>query len=268
VIGAGVRESSGFADIDGARLYYESTGSGPPLVLVHGFALDRRVWDEQCGPLAERFSVLRYDCRGFGASSIPTGNPYTHSGDLRALLEYMEVDAAVVVGLSMGGQIALELATLHPERVTKLILTDPWLADFTFSDDWKSLWGALAEKGRAGDVDAAKEIWRERGPLAPALRRPAVAAQIERMIADYSGWHFRNVRHFPFVSVADRLGEIEAPTLVVMGEIDRPDFHEIAELVVRRIRDARKAVVPGAGHLPNMEIPAGFNDLIVEFLVS
>jgi pimeloyl-ACP methyl ester carboxylesterase len=268
MIEAGVRGGRGIAEIEGARIHYESAGSGPALVLVHGFALDRRVWDGQCGPLAERFSVLRYDCRGFGDSSIPSEEPYTHSGDLRALLEFMKIGPAVIVGLSMGGQIALEVAVLHPARVTKLILADPWLADFPFSDDWKRLWAALAEKGRAGDIDGAKRIWREQGPVAPALKMPAIAAQVARMTDDYSGWHFRNIRHFPFVSVTDRLGEIKAPTLVVVGENDRPDFHGIADLLAGRIGGARKTVVPRTGHLSNMEDPTGFNDRVIEFMIA
>jgi pimeloyl-ACP methyl ester carboxylesterase len=91
----------------GARLVYEVSGDGPAVVLIHGFGLDMRMWDPQVGPLAARFRVVRYDCRGFGASGpFDPGVPYTHAGDLVALLDHLGIDGAVLAGLSFGGRVA------------------------------------------------------------------------------------------------------------------------------------------------------------------
>jgi pimeloyl-ACP methyl ester carboxylesterase len=95
----------------GARLVYEVAGDGPAVVLIHGFGLDMRMGDPQLGPLAARFRVVRYDCRGFGASGpLDPGVPYTHAGDLVALLDYLGIGDAVLVGLSFGGRVALQAA--------------------------------------------------------------------------------------------------------------------------------------------------------------
>lgn len=153
-----MKRDNGFVEVKGSQIYFETAGSGPSLVLVHGFSLDRRMWDPQFEMLAARFSVLRYDCRGFGLSFLPTKETYTHGEDLRALLAHLKIERAIVMGLSMGGQIALELATSHHGVVQKLILVDPFLSDFSFSDEWRKMRMRMAEKGAAGDVNAAKEV--------------------------------------------------------------------------------------------------------------
>src|SRR5262249_14759554 len=120
----------------GARLAYEVAGDGPrdpAVVLVHGFGLDMRMWDAQIGPLAARFRVVRYDCRGFGASGpFDPGVLYTHAGDLVALLDHLGIGEAVLAGLSFGGRVALQAALAAPDRVRGLALLDavldgvPW----------------------------------------------------------------------------------------------------------------------------------------------
>ncbi|MGH3125530.1 MAG: alpha/beta fold hydrolase, partial [Streptosporangiaceae bacterium] len=117
----------------GARLMYEVAGDGPAVVLIHGFGLDMRMWDPQVGPLADRFRVVRYDCRGFGASGpFDPAVPYTHAGDLVALLDHLDIGEAVLAGLSFGGRVALQAALADPARVRGLALLDavldgvPW----------------------------------------------------------------------------------------------------------------------------------------------
>ena len=118
----------------GARLAYEVTGDGPAVVLVHGFGLDRRMWDPQAEHLAARFRVVRYDCRGFGASGpFDPAVPYTHAGDLVALLDHLAIGDAALVGLSFGGRVVLQAALAAPARVRGLVLLDavldgvPWV---------------------------------------------------------------------------------------------------------------------------------------------
>src|SRR5262249_42881949 len=112
----------------GARLVYEVAGDGPrepAVVLIHGFGLDMRMWDSQIGPLTARCGVVRYDCRGFGASGpFDPGVPYTHAGDLVALLDHLGIGDAVLAGLSFGGRVALQAALAAPDRVRGLALLD------------------------------------------------------------------------------------------------------------------------------------------------
>src|SRR3712207_1103532 len=101
---------SGFAAVNGTRLYYEVAGEGTPVALIHGFTLDTRMWDDQFLPLAAHYRVVRYDARGFGRSDLPTGEPYSPHDDLRALLEHLGLGPAAITGLSMGGGIAADFA--------------------------------------------------------------------------------------------------------------------------------------------------------------
>jgi len=100
------------------------------------------------------------------------------------------------------------------------------------------------------------------------MARPEVAARLATMVEDFSGWHWLHSRAGPGRAAAERVGEIRAPTLVVIGELDLPDFHRIADLLVARLPDARKVVIPGVGHMSNMEAPEAFNAAVLDFLVS
>jgi pimeloyl-ACP methyl ester carboxylesterase len=123
--------NKGFAEVNGTRLYYEIVGRGHPLVLVHGFSPNTKMWDDQFEVFAKRFKVVRYDVRGFGKSALPTvGKDYSHTKDLKALLNQLGIDYAYVVGLSMGGVIALDFALEYPEVTKALILADSSIYGF------------------------------------------------------------------------------------------------------------------------------------------
>src|SRR2546423_13431038 len=127
---------AGFADVSGTRLYYELAGAGPPLVLIHGFSLDSRLWDEQFAAFARRHLVLRYDLRGFGRSAPPRGERYAHTHDLRALLEHLGVGPGVLLGLSLGGRVAIDFALEHPDLTRALIPVDAMLGGHRWSEAW------------------------------------------------------------------------------------------------------------------------------------
>src|SRR5690242_18617682 len=129
-----MRISRGFAAVNGSRLYYESAGTGPPLVLLHGFTLDTRMWDDQFEAFARQYRVIRYDLRGFGRSAVPTES-YSHAEDLHALLGHLETEAAYVAGLSMGGAVALDYALAYPQAVRGLILIDAVVGGFRWSPE-------------------------------------------------------------------------------------------------------------------------------------
>src|SRR5258706_13574858 len=112
---------SGYVEVPGARLYYEVAGSGYPLVLIHGYSLDVRMWDDQFATLAERFQVIRYDARGFGKSTVPTGESFAHADDLKGLLTQLAVSRAHILGLSMGGWIATNFALTRPAMTRTLV---------------------------------------------------------------------------------------------------------------------------------------------------
>jgi pimeloyl-ACP methyl ester carboxylesterase len=261
---------NGFANINGTQLYYEIAGAGPPLVLIHGFALDRRMWDEQMAAFTPAFQVIRYDLRGFGRSAVPIAERYAHYQDLQALLDYLQIEWAHILGLSLGSSIAIDFAVAYPERTTSLIPTAASALDgYEWPDELAGWFAQFAAAARSGDMALAKERWLNCGWFVPAQRQPDVTARLRQMVADYSGWHFlhKNPAHGLKPPANDRLAEIQAPTLIIVGEQDLPFYNlPIADRLAAQIRHAQKVVIPGVGHMVNMEASASFNETVLSFL--
>ncbi len=257
-----------FADVNGTRLYYEIAGSGEAVVLVHGFTLDTRMWDDQFTPLAQRFRVIRYDMRGFGKSAVPTEQAYSHVNDLKALLDRLDVHQAHLVGLSKGGAVALDFALTYPQHARSLVLIDTVLGGFHWSAEGSARDGLVWQRAREGGIPAAKKSWLAHPLFAPALRQPAVAARLTQILNDYSGWHF--VHHNPEQGIeppaAQRLVELKLPVLALAGAQDTPDFLQITELICQQLPQARRAILPGVGHMANMEAPEATAAALLAFL--
>jgi pimeloyl-ACP methyl ester carboxylesterase len=260
-------ERRGFAAVNGTRLYYEMMGSGPPLVLVHGFSLDCRMWDEQMAAFASRHLIVRYDLRGFGQSPAPA-EPYAHAEDLKALLEYIGIAQAAILGLSFGGGIAINFALAYPAATRALIPVSTVLGGYRWTPAFDASLGAVYKTGRRNGIEAAREQWLAHPLFGPLQERDAARVHFARMVADYSGWHWVNAdpNRVPDPPAIERLEAIAAPTLVVVGEREMPDFLALAEVLVARISGARRVVLPGVGHMVNMEDPTSFNQVVLDYL--
>jgi pimeloyl-ACP methyl ester carboxylesterase len=255
----------------GARLAYEVTGQGPAVVLVHGFGLDRRMWDPQAEHLAARLRVVRYDCRGFGASGpVDPAVPYTHAGDLLALLDHLGIGDAALVGLSFGGRVVLQAALAAPDRVRGLVLLDAVLDGVPWDPESAAGLDEVARRVRVGGIPAGREAWLAHPLFAAARQRPALASRLAAMIAEYPGQHWlgqdphQRTRPEPI----DALEQVTAPTLVAVGDQDVPGFREMSAVLARRIPGAQYRVITGAGHMTNLEQPAAVNDLLSRFLAE
>ncbi|MFQ5923079.1 MAG: alpha/beta fold hydrolase [Anaerolineales bacterium] len=259
-----IRTEEGTIQVGSAGLHYEVAGAGPVVILVHGFSLDLRMWDSQFSLLSKNYRTIRYDCRGFGKSSLPTNAPYTHAEDLAMLLRTVSITEASVVGQSMGGQVVLEAAIRYPELVKRVVLIDPWLVDFDFSPEWRALWSQIADCGARGDIAGAKDLWCFSSGLFPVGSDKA-GTEVKRMVEEYSGWYFANIPHKYATPISDRLGEVSAPVLIIVGERDIPDFLAIADFLSATIPTAHKKVIAGVGHTANMEAPTQVNAAIAEF---
>jgi 3-oxoadipate enol-lactonase len=262
-----MRGQHGYVDVGGTSLYYEVAGAGDPIVLLHGLSFDLSLWDEQVAALAERYRMVRYDLRGFGKSA-PASVPYSHAADLEAVLAHIGIPRAVIVGLSMGGGAAINFALAHPTAVRGLVLVDATLAGFAWSDEFRADRAAVHAAARGSGLDAARRRWLAMPMFQPTLANAAAARRLRALVDVYSGWHWTHPdpglpTHPPAI---ERLHEIETPTLVVVGERDTLDFHGIAATLAARICDAKKLVVAGAGHLPNLEAPERFNEALLQFL--
>jgi 3-oxoadipate enol-lactonase len=258
---------SRLARADGGWLQYATAGEGDPVVFIHGFGLDSRMWDPQWQAFAQRHQVVRYDLRGYGDSSVPEG-PYSHVDDLLALIDSLGIGPVHLIGLSLGGRIALRVAAQAPNKVRSLTLADSAMDGHTWTADWLQRWRQMTEAAKRGDLAAAKKLWREHNLFAPATTQPEVADALRVMIERYSGWHLRHPDPgtAPAQPVAEALSGISIPTLVMVGELDLPDFQAIAQRLGNELPHADLRTLADTGHMSNMEAPRVFNELVLGFL--
>jgi pimeloyl-ACP methyl ester carboxylesterase len=256
---------------DGVRLAYDLTGDGPPLVLLHAGIVDRRMWDDVVPFLADAFRVLRYDARGFGESSHPPDGPYARWEDLFTVMDVAGVQRAHLVGVSQGAETALDAALAAPDRVDHLVLCGSGLRGWSFRDELEVRWQAEVDAWERGDLDACAEesmrTWfdgpsRSPDEVEPTTRRRAW--EMQRLAIDLENDNAE--ARAPEPPSGERLREVAAPTLVAVGELDQPDMVAIAEKLAAEISGARHEVLPGVAHLPPMERPAEFAQLVREFI--
>ncbi|MFZ5814627.1 MAG: alpha/beta fold hydrolase [Bacillota bacterium] len=247
--------------------YYEVQGEGPALLLLHGHTLDHRMWWEHVGPLAARYRVITPDLDKHGRSGpSPDGTPLCQT--LAALLDHLGVGSAAVCGLSAGGAAAISFALNRPERCAALIPVDTAIYGHPFRF-WTGAMPYIKQAQTEG-LAPALEAW-VRDPI---FQRAAALPAMERLAAivrEYPGtdWLARPA-YSPYPrgdrTEAERLGEITAPTLVMVGEHDLPDFQIMADLVASSVRGARKLVIAGAGHLSPIEQAEAFRQALLAFL--
>jgi pimeloyl-ACP methyl ester carboxylesterase len=264
----------GSAELNGTRIFYEVVGDGPPLVLLHADLATSEMWDAQWEPFAHTYRTIRYDLRGCGWSRRPPGS-FSPREDLAQLLRFLGVEQAVLIGASIGGQLAIDFALEHPDRVAALILIGAGVSGIqpsAFIQERGKEIQALAASGEiAQAVELALQLWVD-GPWRSGEQiEPTMRERMREMMT-------RNVARaatqdqsqpLPLEPPASaRLGEIQVPTLVMVGAQDMPETLASADVLAQRIRNAQKVVVPGAAHLPSMEQPEQFTRLVVAFLQS
>lgn len=256
---------------NGIRTYYEAEGDGPAVVLIHGHGADLRLWDGQVRPLVEHgYRVIRYDVRGHGRSQAPdSGYAWpVYAADLRDLLDALGEERAHLVGLSMGGGIALQFALDQPDRTASLVLIDSTLPGYSYSEELSQSVLALYEAvRRQGPHPTFERIWLEH-PMFHTLRRfPDRLALLETMARAYSAKEYLVDAEPPEgPQIADRLHEIRAPALVMVGELDLPDFQAIALILAENLPHARHLVIADAGHVASLEQPDQVNTALLDFL--
>jgi pimeloyl-ACP methyl ester carboxylesterase len=269
--GAQSRPETGFIDVGTARLYYEELGAGDPVVMIHGGLLDRRMWDGQFRVFAETHRAIRYDARGHGLSRAGNGS-FSHHEDLKRLLDALKVEKAAIMGLSMGGYIAIDFALAYPDRVSALILAAPGLTGYKFdSEVLKKNNEALNKAARDNNlkmlVEYFQRSWTDGPARTPDQVDPAVREKVRQMsTGTLQNWNEESRESRLEPPAIGRLPEIQTPTLAVVGDLDMPDILEIVGLIEKNVKGARKVIIKGAAHMVNMERPAEFNRVVMDFL--
>jgi len=249
---------------------YEQAGSGPALVLLHGFTHDSRAWRPQLESLADRFTVIAWDAPGAGQSPDP---PETFGiGDwadcLAGLLDAIGVDSAHIVGLSWGGLLAQEFYRRHPGRVQSLVLADTYAG-------WKgSLPEPLPEERlaaclRDASLPPAEFVPRYLPGMFSESPRPDVRDELGRIMSAFHPLGFRLMATaLARADTRDLLPTIRVPTLLIWGDADARSPMAVAHQLRDAIPGARLAVIPGAGHVSNLEDPARFDAQVRDFCLS
>lgn len=265
------------AEVNGTELYYEIAGSGETLVLVHGNCGDRRHWDFQFMPLAKEFNVIRYDVRGYGKSALPDPEePYSDYEDLKALLDYLNINKVHICGLSMGSGIIVDFAIAYPERCKSLIPISPWVSGYGMNefkspsvDSLSTVMTTMASIAREKGSKEATDYLLTGNLLIKNSIRSAKTLDLMKMVGyDYSFWGFINeTKRQPLQPMAiSQLGKIKTPTLIVTAEYDFELSKELAEIMENEIAGSKKVSIEKAGHCMNMDRPGEFNEVLIKFI--
>ncbi|MDR7418936.1 MAG: alpha/beta fold hydrolase [Armatimonadota bacterium] len=258
-------------NVAGVRLGYEVTGTGPPVVLLHAFPLNRAMWGPQVAALRDRFTVITPDYRGFGESDLPAGalTMDDYARDVLGLLDVLGHRRVILGGCSLGGYVAFRVVAQAADRVSALILADTRAEPDT--DEGRQRRHAAIERiereGPTGFVEefAANLV----GPTTKA-QRPGVASALRQII----GTPAPRGLTAALAAMAGRpdsrplLASIAVPSLIVVGEEDALTPPASAEVMAQGIPNAKLAVIPAAGHLACLEVPEAFNRIIRDFLIS
>jgi pimeloyl-ACP methyl ester carboxylesterase len=247
---------------DGVTIFFEDEGAGAPVLLIHGHTLDLRIWDPVMPFLVEAgLRIIRPDLRGHGRSSRPNfGYHFVHHvADMTKVLGAAGVERAAVVGFSVGGGVAIEMALSDAGLVGSLLLIAPVMPDRPFEPAFLDNLKQVARVARSEGISAAMAgPWASSPLLAASLAKPGVREAALAIVLDFPGAEYlateRDHVERP-VSVPERLEEIAAPLVVMVGELEMPGFRVFAEEAAQGIPGGRLEIVDGCGHLIPLEEP-------------
>ena len=269
-----IENTAGYVNIDNGKVYYEVAGDGAPLVFLHAGIVDSRMWDDQWQDFSQRYSVIRFDLLGFG-NSESLGWPISRRQELYRVFEALSIKRAILVGCSLSGETILDVALERPELVDRLIVVSAVPGGFEMQGEPpKDLMEMLAAMER-GDLSLASEL-QMRISIDGPFRRPEQvdpfvrqrATEMNRIAQAKGGWG-SSLAPTPEPldpPAVQRLDQVKAPTLIIAGELDDPEILRAAGVMADSIPGAQKVIIPACAHLPNMERPAEFNEIVEGFL--
>ena len=255
-----------------ARLTGVQDGKGEAIVFLHAGVCDKRMWRDQMAAFANRYRVVAYDRRGFGETTYQE-ETFSHMRDLGAVLDALKIERATLVGCSQGGRFAVDFALAHPKRVAGLVLVAPAIGGAPQPDDMPEDIETLLEQAEQAEdqkhFDLVNQIeahlWLD-GPRSPEGRVQGSARDLFLRMNIIPLKGASPGKDTPATDSFKRLKEIAAPTLVMWGDLDFPHLQERCALLGKRIKGAKSELMPGTAHLPNLEQPKKFNELLERFL--
>jgi len=253
-----------------ASINYELQGKGPVVVLIHGWAQDLTIWDDQVAALSPNYRVLRYDRRSYG-SSTGHADPTADPDDLRILLDSLKIPSAIVLGLSAGARTALSFAVAFPERLSALILygSGPPVGFQPMPPEPAS--NPRFDIAKNYGLDSLRKWVEGTGFHWEPPNNPGYRRRVDRMWSRYDGRDLLD-RRPPSGRIApprmDDLAKVRVPTLIIVGDHERSLLRLVADTLARRIPNARHVVIPDAGHGIHFAQPERFNAALLDFLTN
>jgi 3-oxoadipate enol-lactonase len=260
-------------ELPNGELFYEEKGVGLPVLFLHAGIADSRMWEGQFAHFAKHYRAVRCDLRGYGRSPIPDG-PYSHSEDVLALVEALGLAPAYLVGASFGAKVAVDFYLAYPERVRGLVLVAPVVSGWEPSGELAEFFRQEEELLEDGELEAATELNLRMWVDGPYRTSEAVNPTLRKSVGEMQYQAFsqpvpENASSLePGPPAIDRLEEIRVPLLVISGDLDAPAFVEFSKTMAKRVRGAKRVVIPDTAHLVNMEAPVAFNQVVLKFISS
>ncbi len=269
--------TTGFSPVHNGSLYYEVAGTGKPILLIHAGVADSSMWDAQMDLFSQSYRVIRYDARGYG-KSCTDNTEFSNRQDILDIFKHLGIDKAAIIGISRGGQIAIDFTLEHPECVSALVAVAAGIGGYEYDaadneqarhenelfakmdELWeKKAWNELA--------DLQVHVWAD-GPAQPEGRAsPEIRSYMRQKILEDFTRKDGEATPIPLQPTAiGRLGEIRQPVLIMVGEYDAADTLAAADELECQIPRSRKVGIPETAHMIPMERPALFNELVLGFL--
>ena len=258
-------------EIDGAVLAGLEVGEGLPVVFLHAGVCDKRMWLSQMEAAAGAgWHAIAYDRRGYGETES-ADEPFSHLDDLEALLDAFDIHAAVLVGCSMGGGLALDFALRHPGRTIGLVLigTSVTGAPWSATEEERTIEMAEEDAWERGDLDGLNRVQAHEWLDGPRTQSGRVGGAVRELFLDMNAMALskpRLTQEEPRPDAWRRVGEVNTPTLLVVGEEDFSALIDRHEHLSETMPNAFAVVLEGAAHIPSIEQPELVNSLLMEFL--
>jgi 3-oxoadipate enol-lactonase len=261
---------SRYLEAHGARIHYEVDGDGEPVLMVHAGVANLRMWDAQVEALRDAYRVIRHDTRGFGRTETDAVE-FSNRADIAAVLDHLGEGSAHLVGLSRGGQIALDFALEFPDRARSLVFSGGGVGGYDAGDEAPPGWEEVEAREEASDweyvADWETAYWVD-GPGQPADRvDPAIRAKVhDWILSNYRAAKEEGTPQPLDPPANERLVDLRVPVLASVGDLDAPGPQAACRHLAATVPGARLEVFAGAAHMANLEQPDRFNRLLREFL--
>lgn len=258
---------SGYIEVPNGRLYYEKTGQGAPIVLLHDGLQHRTLWNHQFPSWGNRYTLIRYDRRGYGDSPAAT-ELFSDVDDLLTVFDKLGIDKAVLIGVSAGGRLALDFAAAHQERLTGLVVVSGVVRGMPLTDHFTTRAGRITT-AMYGDLKKLSDYYVNEDPYEIWEGNPQVRAELQQLMKGYDNnlpAMFSRLQQAPERPTIEALGEFTVPTLVMIGDRDLPDIHAQAGTISTGIKGAEMVVITNSGHRIPMEQPERFAEAFFSWL--